>query len=105
MSDETFINKLLRKQCEHQEVFYHKMTSTSGGYTINPSSHSYNPFGMAPTSSSVMPSEQRIQRWNPYINGQNAYINQPISQYVPNQQQVIKMPWGVIIIIEIYKVF
>ena len=62
------------------------MTSTSGGYTIGPSSHTYNPYGMAPASSTVAPSEQRIQRWNPYINGQNAYVNQPMSQYLPNQQ-------------------
>ena len=64
------------------------MTSTSGGYTIGPSAHTCNPYGMAPASSTVAPSEQRIQRWNPYINGQNAYINQPISQYLPNQQVV-----------------
>ena len=62
------------------------MTSTSGGFSVGPSSHSYNPYGMAPATSSIMPSEQRTQRWNPYINGQNAYITTPMSQYVPNQQ-------------------
>ena len=66
--------------------FDHKMTSTSGGFSVGPSSHSYNPYGMAPATSSIMPSEQRTQRWNPYINGQNAYITTPMSQYVPNQQ-------------------
>ena len=69
------------------------MTSTSGGYNIGPSSHSYNPFGMnPPSSSSVMPAEQqRSQRWNPYINGQNVYTsNQPFTQQLPNQQVLLK---------------
>ena len=68
------------------------MTSTSGGYNIGPSSHSYNPFAMhPPSSSSVMPAEQRSQRWNPYINGQNVYTsNQPFSQQLPNQQVLLK---------------
>lgn len=62
------------------------MTSTSGGFNVGPSAHSYNPYGIPPTSSTIMPSEQKTQRWNPYINGQNAYITTPMSQYLPNQQ-------------------
>ena len=61
------------------------MTSTSGGFNVGPPSHSYNPYGMSQTTTSIMPAEQRTQRWNPYINGQNAYITSP-NQYLSNQQ-------------------